>query len=290
MNPHRASASEFSILSGPGHLELDAAGEPNGLTRGLDRYIKTPSARAIPRAEQQSRLQALFRDYNRIGFTTVADRGASPSCIRDDEAQRERDGLTVRGALSQTFPTVGPMASILTAIDQIAESPLRGEHPWLRLLGTKIWLDGGMLTGSAYMLQPWGRNEAYGIRDDAYRGVLNVPPARLREMVRRVAGHGMQFTAHAVGDAAGMTLLEAYAAVDREIPLKPLRMGITHSNFMTREGVLEAARLGVVLDIQPIWLYLDTRTLVGQFGYDRLRYFQPLRSIFAAGGVAGGGS
>jgi predicted amidohydrolase YtcJ len=67
-------------------------------------------------------------------------------------------------------------------------------------------------------------------------------------------------------------------------------MGITHSNFMTREGVREAARLGVVLDIQPIWLYLDTRTLVGQFGYDRLRYFQPLRSIFEAGGVAGGGS
>jgi predicted amidohydrolase YtcJ len=139
-------------------------------------------------------------------------------------------------------------------------------------------------------LQPWGRNEAYGIRDDTYRGVLNVPPDRLREMVRRVAGHGMQFTAHAVGDAAGMTLLEAYAAVDRELPLRPLRMGITHSNFMTREGVREAARLGVVLDIQPIWLYLDTRTLVGQFGYDRLRYFQPLRSIFEAGGVAGGGS
>ncbi len=27
-----------------------------------------------------------------------------------------------------------------------------------------------------------------------------------------------------------------------------------------------------------------------QFGYDRLRYFQPLRSIFESGGIAGGGS
>src|SRR6185295_1793816 len=42
--------------------------------------------------------------------------------------------------------------------------------------------------------------------------------------------------------------------------------------------------------IQPIWLWLDTRTLVKQFGYDRLRYFQPLKSIFDAGGMAGGGS
>ena len=100
----------------------------------------------------------------------------------------------------------------------------------------------------------------------------------------------MQFTAHAVGDAAGTTLLEAYEQVNREIPVRPLRMGITHSNFMTADTVAQSARLGVVLDIQPIWLYLDTRTLVGQFGYDRLRYFQPLKSILAAGGMTGGGS
>ena len=50
------------------------------------------------------------------------------------------------------------------------------------------------------------------------------------------------------------------------------------------------SRLGVVVDIQPAWLYLDTRTLVAQFGYDRLRYFQPLHSLFEAGVTAGGGS
>ena len=52
----------------------------------------------------------------------------------------------------------------------------------------------------------------------------------------------------------------------------------------------ESARLGVMLDLQPVWLYLDAHTLVKQFGYGRLRYFQPLRSLFEAGAVAGGGS
>jgi predicted amidohydrolase YtcJ len=42
--------------------------------------------------------------------------------------------------------------------------------------------------------------------------------------------------------------------------------------------------------IQPAWLYLDTRTLVSHFGYDRLRYFQPLKSLFEAGAVPAGGS
>jgi predicted amidohydrolase YtcJ len=54
--------------------------------------------------------------------------------------------------------------------------------------------------------------------------------------------------------------------------------------------VKQCADLGVCVDIQPAWLYLDTRTLAAQFGYDRLRWFQPLKSLFAAGAIAGGGS
>jgi predicted amidohydrolase YtcJ len=50
------------------------------------------------------------------------------------------------------------------------------------------------------------------------------------------------------------------------------------------------ARLGVVADIQPAWLYLDARTLHAQFGNERLRYFQPLKTLFARGVIAGGGS
>jgi predicted amidohydrolase YtcJ len=276
---------------GPGYLEKDAAGEPNGLTRGLGRFIDiTTRSRKPTEADHLNRLKELFRDYNQTGFTAIADRGANPESIQRYEKLRHENSLTVRVALSQTFPTVGSMESIRGAIDQIAASPLRKEDPWLHLIGTKAWLDGGMLTGSAYMSKPWGRNENYGIRDDKYRGVLNIPPDRLVEMVRQVAKHGMQFTAHAQGDAAGATLLQAYEQVNREQPLRELRMGITHSSFMTKETVEQAARLGVVLDIQPIWLYLDTRTLVNQFGYDRLRYFQPLKSIFAAGGMTGGGS
>lgn len=275
---------------GAGYLEKDANGEPTGLVRGLSRSIPVASGRALAEADHVRQLQALFKDYNQIGFTAVCDRGATVETVARYQRMHERHELTGRVALSHTFPIVGSMASILGAIDQIAASPLRRDDPWLKLIGTKIWLDGGMLTGSAYMLQPWGKNENYGIRDDAYRGVLNVPPDRLIEMVRRVAKHGMQFTAHSVGDGAVTALLDAYEKVDREQPIKGLRLGITHSNFMTREMVEKSARLGVVLDIQPIWLYLDTRTLVNQFGYERLRYFQPLRSIFAAGGMTGGGS
>jgi predicted amidohydrolase YtcJ len=85
-------------------------------------------------------------------------------------------------------------------------------------------------------------------------------------------------------------LLDVYEEINRTRPIRATRPCITHANFMSREAVAKLPQLGVSVDVQPAWLYLDTRTLVKQFGYDRLRYFQPLRSIFEAGGIAAGGS
>jgi hypothetical protein len=59
---------------------------------------------------------------------------------------------------------------------------------------------------------------------------------------------------------------------------------------MSAEAIAMAARLGVALDIQPAWLYLDGETLRLQFGDERLRFFQPLKDAFRAGVTVGGGS
>jgi hypothetical protein len=42
--------------------------------------------------------------------------------------------------------------------------------------------------------------------------------------------------------------------------------------------------------MQPCWLYHDARTLLAQFGNDRLKRFQPLHDLFEAGCIVGGGS
>src|SRR4029077_5831379 len=115
-----------------------------------------------------------------------------------------------------------------------------------------------------------------------YRGVLFIPKDRLRSIVETAVESGLQFTAHSVGDGAVHALLDVYEELARERPIRQTRPCITHANFMSRVAVQQIARLGVVVDIQPAWLYLDTRTLMKQFGDDRLRWFQPLHSLFAA--------
>ncbi|MDO8542164.1 MAG: amidohydrolase [Opitutaceae bacterium] len=284
---------KFQVTDGgPGYLEKDSAGEPTGLLRGLDRFVnKTASVGRRPTdADRHERTRNLLRAYNQIGITAVGERGGNQQNLAVYQGLLDRKELTIRVAVSHTFPTNGAMQPILEAIDGIAANPLRKDNGWLHLIGTKVWLDGGMLTGSAYMLKPWGKSEIYGIADEKYRGVLNIPDDRLYQMVERVAKHGMQFTAHVQGDAAVTTLVNAYDRLNASIPVQPLRMGLSHSSFMTRDTVQRCARLGIVPDIQPIWLYLDARTLVRQFGYERLDQFQPLRSLFAAGAITGGGS
>ena len=85
-------------------------------------------------------------------------------------------------------------------------------------------------------------------------------------------------------------LIEVYDRVNQDIPIANTRSTITHSSFMSEKAIAGAARLKIGIDLQPAWLYLDARTLVSQFGEERLEYFIPLRSLFEAGVNAGGGS
>ena len=278
---------------GSGFAEKDpVTGELTGILRNCTRFVKVkPTGRRATDEDRLRRLEELFKDYNSVGFTSICDRDASVVGLELYRKLRTAKHLTLRVSASQSIPSIGAMGDIIAQIKRVAEDPLFKEHdPWLRIIGTKTYLDGGMLTGSAYMREPWGVSKIYGISDPAYRGVLFIQKERLVTMVRAATEAGLQFTAHSVGDGAVHALLDAYEEVSRSTPVRKTRACITHSNFMSREAIEQAARLGVSVDIQPAWLYLDSRTLMAQFGDERLRYFQPLRSLFSAGVVAGGGS
>jgi predicted amidohydrolase YtcJ len=281
----------FQVV-GRGYIERDPqTGEPTGILRSCTRYVKSKSTGKKPAADDyQRRLKELFRDYNSVGITAVADRSADSEAINRYRMLKEGGDLTVRMAVSRNVGTDGKLEDIQDAIRKVAADPLVKGDSSLRIIGIKTFLDGGMLTGSAYMREPWGVSEIYAIRDPAYRGVLFIPKDKLLPIVETALDAGLQFTAHSVGDGAVHTLLEVYEELNRKRPVRELRPCITHSNFMSEEAVRKAAALGVVLDIQPAWLWLDGKTLADHFGRERLRFFQPLATVFAVGGIAGGGS
>ena len=284
---------DFRVTDGgPGYIEKDSkTGEPTGILRGCNRYIKSRSSgRKANENDRYQRLLELFKNYNSVGITGICDGAASESNLRLYQKMLNKRDLTVRVSAQYHIGTIGDIDEIQKRIRKVAKNPLCKGDPMLRVIGIKTFLDGGMLTGSAYMLKPWGISKIYAIDDPDYRGVLFIPKERLLPIVRTATECGLQFTAHTVGDGAVHTLLEVYEELSKTMPIRKMRHCITHSNFMSAESIQKAVNLKVIPLIQPAWLYLDTRTLVKHFGYERLRYFQPLRSIFEAGGIAAGGS
>jgi predicted amidohydrolase YtcJ len=284
---------DFKVTDGgAGYIEKDPkTGEPTGILRNCTRYVKAQaSGRQASAEDRLERLLTLLKDYNSVGLTGICDRDAGEGVIRRYQQLLDKGALPVRVAISQSLGTSGSVEAIQKNIHKIAASPLTKPNPMLRIVGVKTYLDGGMLTGSAYMRQPWGVSKIYSIADPDYRGLLFIPKEKLLPIVQATAENGLQYTAHSVGDGAVYTLMDVYEELSKKMPLAKTRPCITHSNFMGKEAVEKMPKLGVVADIQPIWLYMDARTLVKQFGTDRLRYFQPLKSIFEAGGIAGGGS
>ncbi len=284
---------DFRVTDGgPGYAEKDPqTGEVTGILRSCNRFIKSRASGAKPtERDRYERLHALFEGYNAVGITGICDGASSPANLRLYQKMLENKDLTVRVAAQHYIKTIGPMEEIEESIRQVARNPLCQGGPMLRVIGIKTFLDGGMLTGSAYMRRPWGVSTTYAIDDPNYCGVLFIPKDRLLPIVRTVTECKLQFTAHSVGDGAVHTLLDVYEELSETMPIRPRRHCITHANFMSQEAVSQAVALGVIPLVQPAWLYLDTRTLAGHFGYERLRYFQPLRSLFAAGGLVAGGS
>ncbi len=282
----------FQITDGkPGRVERDASGEPTGILRSCSRFIKSQSTARRPTAEdRRQRLKMMMADYNSVGLTGISERDLGDSEI--DVYRRLRDGgeLTCRVFVMRSIDAQQPIEQIESSIAAAARSPLHQQDNMLWVRGIKVYLDGGMLTGSAYMLQPWGVSKVYSILDPAYRGMRFIEPAKLYRIMRAALKNELQPTAHSVGDGAVQAMIDAYSEINNEFPVRSGRPCISHANFMTAAAIQKMKALGVVLDLQPAWLWLDGATLLKQFGNERLSYFQPYKSLFENGVMVGGGS
>ena len=272
--------------------EFSDDGEPTGIIKNHQRYIDD-AGRQMSTAYQDRRSQYLnmTRIYNSVGFTTIVDRNTAGDVADFYKNIADSGDATARISFFHSLDSSQDIPDIQTEIKRIAQLPLHIEKdPLIQLIGVKTYSDGGILSGSSYMLEPWGINELYQISDPLYRGKLFNTSERLAEMIIAAVNEGLQFTSHAVGDGAVTEVVEAYVEAAKSVPVKGSRASVTHSNFMSEWAIEKMAELDIVADVQPFWLYLDANALINHFGYDRLRYFQPLKSLFNAGVVVAGGS
>jgi len=283
---------DFRIPQGVlGRIERDPDGAPTGIIRSGSHLIKFRESQRRPtRADESRRLKELIADYNKVGLTSIVDRNTSADALTIYEGLLDSDHLTARIFMSYAINAQDSLEDIEATISKLARHPKHAYNPMLWLRGIKFFMDGGMLTGSAYLREPWGVSDVYSITDPNYRGLRFVPPGKAYAITRLALTHGLQPTAHSVGDGAVHALIDAYEEIDDEFRVREMRPCITHSNFMSPEAIEKMAEIGIVADLQPAWLERDGATLLKQFGDARLSYFQPYKSLQEAGVVVGGGS
>ena len=274
-----------------GRIEKDAKGEPNGLVLGAPQLLR--NLRASRPYTDEDRLWALknmVKRYNSVGITSIYDRSEGPEGFRAYQTLYKAGDLTVRSTVTYIIRAEGTPAQVRQEIERIPFVTGWGDD-WLRTGTLKTVVDGGILIGTAYLREPWGEHtQIYGFTDYKYRGVLSVPRDNLFEMAKTANELGWQMTAHTTGGGATDLLLDAYEAADRVKPINGRRFTVTHGNFPNAAAIARSKKLGVAFDLQPFWLYLDGPAIKGVFGPDRMKDFQPLRAMFDAGIIVGGGS
>lgn len=273
----------------------EKTGEPTGMLRNAYGVLKgvPDEGDSLSADERRAAVKKLLAAYSAEGLTSVADRNASRSDLDLYLRLQKDQELPVRVNVARGFSPGGTREEIAKRFDALPGDDKRGGptgagDEWVRIGPIKMFLDGGMLNGTASMRDPWPKGDTYQVTQDDYRGLLFIQPKQLELVVSEAAKRKWQVTAHCAGERGMDILMDAYEAVHQTTPIDQLRYCITHANFPSKANLERCRKLGVCADVQPVWLYKDGSTLMKVLSKERMRWFQPYKTWLEYTTVGGG--
>ncbi|NLJ67942.1 MAG: amidohydrolase [Firmicutes bacterium] len=185
-----------------------------------------------------------------LGLTTVQSAdldGAGTLSMRLDAYHQlaAAGELPIRILLQAVMPTPDDAAAYL---DARRCWPNLGPH--LSLGPLKLFADGSLGARTAALSQP------YADAPDT-SGMPIYTQAELDELVRLAAEANLQTAVHAIGDGALEMVLRSYERAKALIPCWTVRPRVIHCQIAGRQQLERMAALGIVADIQPIFVPTD---------------------------------
>jgi len=235
----------------------------------------------------------MLKRYNEYGLTSLISGAGDPESMKIYMDMADKKMLTARICQNILLPEGGQItkASVTEKIKNFTSITGDGDE-WVRTGSLKILLDGGILTGTAYLKEPWGveASKIFGIEDPLYKGVINYTKEELTNIVSVANDSGWSFTAHATGEAAVDLLLDVFNDVSNIKSIKGKRFSIIHGNFYNNEAIRKMILLGVYANMQPAWFYKDAVAMDSILGSEKVKIFHPYRTMTDAGVMINGGS
>jgi len=267
-----------------GRIERGPDGTPSGVL--LEPPAFEPVARLVPPVSEDDQLdclRAVQGRYHAAGLTGVIDPGVTPEMMRLYQRLWSGGELTVRTVLMPLADSSRPLPETLARIAGMGMATGFGDAR-LKLGGIKVFLDGGASLGTALMREPYPDERCNC-------GIQVTPTESFREIVRTCARHGWSLGVHTVGGAAIDIALDVFEEVDRELPLRGLRLHLIHAYLWPdARNIRQAAALGVSVATQCSMQYTFGPLLVKRFGTAMMAVATPVRSWLEGGVRVTGGS
>lgn len=277
-----------------GILKDKKSGHPTGIIRASAfNLLKAPHQKTLSVQEKEDALVNMLAGYNRYGITSLCSGSGDFESVKIYQDLSERKILTARIYQNILLPT-GKNTTEESARATISgyKAVTGAGDEWVKIGSLKVFMDGGILTGTAYMREPWGNKagEIFGIEDTTYRGIINFSHDELLAIVKVANEYNWSFTVHATGGGAVDMILNVYNEVNKLKPINGRRFSIIHGNFYTPESIALMKNLGVLANSQAAWFYKDADAMRSILGEGRMKDFHPYRTMLNAGVVINGGS
>jgi hypothetical protein len=247
-----------------GVIEKDEKGELNGVIRERAGIVSRLVPEATPEELRDSFTQAL-RNLLSLGITSIIQAGVPPESYAEWEQVYSQYGEELpRAAVQIRFREPSDIASF-------GKKTGDGDER-LRVGAVKITVDGGFTGPAAYTLEP------YKDQGD-YRGKLNYTEEELRAIIK--AGHeaGWQLGFHAIGDAAIVLTVDAFAEALDALPRDDHRHFLNHFTIMPPEETMKKmAAYHILIAQQPNFTYTLEGRYAANLDGERLKRNNPVRT------------
>ncbi len=152
-----------------------------------------------------------------------------------------------------------------------------------RIAGLKIIADGSFGTCTSAMFEPF-------TDQPDKKGFMIFSDEELMRLMSETHAAGFQLAIHGIGDLAIDKILGFFERIDSKKSVSASRHRIEHASIMYPDMLKRAEKLGLIMSVQPMFLYSEKHWLEKRVGAKRMRWTYPFKSMIDSGLKVAGSS
>lgn len=280
----RANITKDTLDPDGGRIERNPeTGDPTGTLRETAFKLIEDVIPGHSREERKNALIEYQKMAAKAGITLVHDAMLDSVSITAYNELAEADQLTMR---FQGSITLEPDQEIQPQIELVLSEKENNTHPYFRTISAKIFVDGVIEGGTAYLLEPYAHQPDF-------RGEPIWSPELLKKTCDALEKENIQIHLHVIGDAAARITLDALEYAREIHGERDSRHSVTHLHLVDPADIHRFKDLEIVGLPQPFWFKIDDyyhELALPYLGKERANRQYPMQSFIDAGVVMASGS